>query len=760
MTTKCVDRLIRVGVTLLMSFIGGVAPSIAAEGSTAGSDSANTVRLKQVTVTARRRKEDVQRVPISVTVISPEVAKDNNITTVQDLQQLVPSLTVTTGNVGQRDSANVSIRGQGWGSFGQPATAMYLNEVPIPTDFSGNLAGGPGLFFDLENIQVLKGPQGTLFGRNTMGGAILLQSARPTNEFGGRLQVGVGNYNDREINGNINLPLAGHKLLARIAFSEQKRNGFTHVQSMPGYPNGIDLDNRDTKSVRLSVSFRPTEDVRNDTIVTYQDYTSHGSADFLSAVDPNGTVASVYGYSTVASLLAEQQALGARVHIPVDVNLNGTGGNLFALQNITNVELSDRVTYRNIFGLGQALFNNKADLFGTNLPIFNDVSDEYRLKQTTDEMQILGKGFFGGRFDWTTGAFYSDQGPPDHGEFPTLALQVLMPAGTPPDVENMVLHRRLLLTSKAVYAQGTYDLSSLISGLKLTAGVRDTWDRQVNATLSSAGISGVAASSSAPTWTVALDYQLSPATLLYFTSRRGYRSAGAVAAPNGVIFPYSPEYLVDYEVGVKSDWKVAGVPVRTDADVYYQDYKDIQVEEVIPYPGQPAGLDITANAASARLQGAEVEGLALLTKHLEVGVNFSYLGFKYLSFGPGVNSAGLIAGETANRIPFEYGVSARYILPVPGELGDASLRANWHWQDHSGDFLGTSQIPAYGLLNLSLDWNGVDGAPVDAQVFVSNALNKTYISGGIGFIGVSEVTYGDPRLYGIRVTYRFGSQAR
>jgi iron complex outermembrane receptor protein len=153
----------------------------------------NSLRLEEIIVTARRREENLQKVPISITELSPQQIRDNNITTLLDVQQLVPSLTVTTGNVGQRDSANVSIRGQGWGSFGQPATAMYLNEVPIPTDYSNNLAGGPGLFFDLENVQVLKGPQGTLFGKNTMGGAILLQSARPTNDFGGRISVGYGN---------------------------------------------------------------------------------------------------------------------------------------------------------------------------------------------------------------------------------------------------------------------------------------------------------------------------------------------------------------------------------------------------------------------------------------------------------------------------------------------------------------------------------------------------------------------------------------
>jgi iron complex outermembrane receptor protein len=253
------------------------------------SEDRRTNGLEEIIVTARRREENAQQVPIAITVVSAAALQANNISTVQDVQQLVPSMTVTTGNVGQRDSANVAIRGQGYGSIaGQPAVAMYLNEVPIPADHDGQIAGGPGLFFDMENVQVLKGPQGTLFGRNTMGGAVLLQTARPTNEFGGQLQAGYGNYNDRELNGEINLPIIDDKLLARIAVSGQIRDGFSHVQSMPGYPNGIDLDNRDTRSVRTSLTYRPTDSFQNDAILTYQEYTSHGSADFLTAIDPKG----------------------------------------------------------------------------------------------------------------------------------------------------------------------------------------------------------------------------------------------------------------------------------------------------------------------------------------------------------------------------------------------------------------------------------------------------------------------------------------
>jgi iron complex outermembrane receptor protein len=224
---------------LLVILVCGVQSGFAASDPTENAVSAKSNGLEEIVVTARRREENIQSVPIAITVVTPQAMQDNNVHTLQDIQMLVPSLTVSSGNAGSKDAANVTIRGQGWSSLGggaSTAVAMYLNEVPIVTDWAGLLAGGPGLFFDMENVQVLKGPQGTLFGRNTMGGAVLLQTARPTNEFGGHIQATYGNYNDREFDGAVNLPLVSDVLLARIAVNGQLRDGYTHILSMPGHP--------------------------------------------------------------------------------------------------------------------------------------------------------------------------------------------------------------------------------------------------------------------------------------------------------------------------------------------------------------------------------------------------------------------------------------------------------------------------------------------------------------------------------------------
>ena len=211
--------------TLAAAFAGHSSVAQETPGASSNNEPGN---LAEIIVTARRRAENVQSVPISIDVVSEQTLKENNIQTIGDLQYLVPSMSASTFST--RDSVNLSIRGQGTsGPSGTPGVVAYINEVPIPVDQEGDLAGGPGLLFDLENVQVLKGPQGTLFGQNSVGGALLLQTARPTNDFGGRIQATYGNYNDRELDGAINIPLVDQTLLTRTAFTGQLRDGFTYV---------------------------------------------------------------------------------------------------------------------------------------------------------------------------------------------------------------------------------------------------------------------------------------------------------------------------------------------------------------------------------------------------------------------------------------------------------------------------------------------------------------------------------------------------
>jgi iron complex outermembrane receptor protein len=262
---------------------------------------------------------------------------------------------------------------------------------------------------------------------------------------------------------------------------------------------------------------------------------------------------------------------------------------------------------------------------------------------------------------------------------------------------------------------------------------------------------------------VGFDYQLTKATMVYVASRRGFR-AGGVNGYNstvGVFEPnYGPETVTDGEIGIKSDFKIGSIPFRIDADVYDQDYNNIQVNnQTILGSGIP--VNVEANAAKARITGAEVELTAQLTENFTLEASYDCLDFQYVEFGSGVvGPTTLNQQRFIERPPAKYGVEGRYRLPFGAKVGELALHAGWHWQAQEGDESEPfGMIPAYGVLNFSLDWYKVAGLPVDISLFCSNALDKDYAvyrrTVYTSAVGIAFSKFGDPRMYGARVSYRF-----
>ena len=226
--------------------------------------------------------------------------------------------------------------------------------------------------------------------------------------------MGAGNYNDREVDAAINLPIVDGTLLTRLVFNGQKRDGFTWVQSTPDHPNGIDADNRGYWSVRGSVTFRPTDRFENDTIATYQHFDTNGTAAILIDANPaianllaglEGIIFGNVGFSTLPSLLAQQQALGTRTHIPLNTPIE-SGGTMLAVSNVTTVQMGDDFKLRTILGYDRVVTKRVFDIDGTPLPIIDEprLPSTYLQRQYTAETQLLGKSF-GGRVDWIAGGF-------------------------------------------------------------------------------------------------------------------------------------------------------------------------------------------------------------------------------------------------------------------------------------------------------------------------------------------------------------------
>lgn len=750
---------------------GALASGSGVVGAQTPGESADSFGIQEVVVTARRREEDIQNVPISIKVVSSEELQENNTNSVVGLQNLSPSLNLLVF----AEDPTVSVRGQGGFDPGaSPAVVGYVNEVPLPVT-AGSNAGAffTGGFFDLENIQVLNGPQGTLFGRNTTGGAILIQTRRPGNRFEGHVEAIVGNYDNRELEFAVDVPVVADRVLLRIAGRRQERNGYTRTLATPAHPNGFDLDNRNNWSGRISLTLKAGDSFQNDSIFSYYDSDTHNSSSMLGYIAP-GSFAE-FLYPNLPALLAQQEALGPRTQLPINVD-QFNRMTQWSITNITRFDINENLTLRNILGFYDNETSNVMDGDGTALAVF-DYPNAYPIpttgKQLTEELQLQGKSP-SGSLNWVAGAFLMYQPRPNLDRY---TYEVF--GGTP---YGSISTTQLAAAddSRALYGQFTYDLSGIgAKGLKFTAGYRYTWDERFSMILRSQDVCVADgknplcfAKFSSPTWTFALDYQLAQNVLLYGTVRRGFR-AGGINSEIGAGIPryFRPEHLTDQEIGLKTRWDLAGVAGTTNIAVYHQDHEDIHVSRTILNPDGTVPI-ITESGASASIWGAELEGTVLPFHGLELSAGAAWIDLqKYSDFSPLLTPDDIARIEgfrLYHRPKFKYNLSARYQLPTPSTLGEISVGANWAWQSRQG-IVNPPNVAAdplkmrgsYGLLNVNANWNSIAGTPLDASLYVTNALDKEVGYGNMTVadsIGTSTLHYLEPRMYGVRLRYRFGAE--
>nr|WP_298103512.1 TonB-dependent receptor [uncultured Shinella sp.] len=259
---------------------GSVQTSPDATSTVRPSASEASVGIEDIVVTARRRAENMQTVPISVTAITDTVLREKSISTPYDLVAATPGIAATTGSASRNDVLYF-IRGQGATFGSSPSVVTYFADVPQQTNAA---SGGSNInFYDLESVQVLKGPQGTLFGRSTTGGAVLVTPKKPSGEFDGFVEASVGNHAARELTAAINIPLMGDQLAVRIAGNYSYHDGYSRSST-----TGQELDDRNRSSYRISLLARPTDWLTNTTIFTDQNISENGTATLLDKYEPNG----------------------------------------------------------------------------------------------------------------------------------------------------------------------------------------------------------------------------------------------------------------------------------------------------------------------------------------------------------------------------------------------------------------------------------------------------------------------------------------
>ncbi len=750
--------------------VGHPAVDSTAVASAAGGD------LEEVVVTARRREEKIQTVPISVSVISGQELEARQVTTAQDLQELVPSLNIGSGN--SRDVNRYSLRGQGVTLFGDPGVIAYFAEVPL----AGNGAG-PGLYYDLANIQVLNGPQGTLFGRNTTGGAVLFEPQRPTRKFEGWVQGDFGSDANVDLKGAVNIPVIEDKLLVRVAFDRHTQDGYTK-----NVVNGKDLDNIDYWAERVGITFRPTDTVENY-VLAFSSY-SHNNGTGVKLIDanPQGFAAFLPGFP--AAVLQQSQTLGTR-QTALDGQTLYKSLN-WGIIDILTWDITDALSFKNVAAFQETKSDNLFDLDGTPLPIlqgvdsrtWNNTSGLPDADTFTEEAQISGK-LFDDKLSYQLGGFLEYDKPLG---LPFYAIDVL---GVPGSANIVSYGTRV--QSHAIYTQETYDLSAIsdaLEGFHLTAGFRYTWDYKsgYNDSFHAGSYSdifgpGGACSDGRPTYpncfeyqsspfraatyTVQLDYQITDNVYAYFTARSGFKSGGFnFALPPGYTAPpFGPEKVHDEEIGIKTNLDVDGIKTRFNVDLFDTDYSGAQRQIFFIGPND-ALLTKIVNGGNATIQGLDLQMSVIPVENVELNANYTYqkATYDYFDLGGGISAQGQFMPNAPRH---NLNLSATYHLPVPDSLGNIAVIAAFQYQSvvYQSDVRQPGgATPAYGLLNLRVDWKHVAEQPIDLSFYMNNALDRDYQVlvapyyyqvGARPSLGFTSAAYGPPREYGITVRYAF-----
>jgi len=725
--------------------LAGVASSALVSGvalAQASDQGASQGGIAEIIVTANRREERGQDVPIAITALSPENIRERGITSLQDVQGSVPSLVVAPNGQASRDVMSPSIRGQSAAFQGSPAVVVYMNEVPLPAAYTLSGQGGPGTFVDLQNVQVLSGVQGTLFGRNTTGGAILLTPAKPTDRLEGYVQGGYGNYNMTEFEAVLNVPI-NDKLQVRVVGSARDRDGFTQDVNW-----NKDRDDQHWRMGRIGIQFNPTEAISTYTMAYFGYSKTNGTGTIAKSFNTglfqgiDLFLPAFYNFcnhgtdcSRLTNLIDQQKALGNRktAHGLDDFAKIKTWG----ISNTFEFQLSDELTLRNIASYATLKSYYAGDGDGTIAPIYDTgVTDLSRTAPRdwfdyyTEELQLQGK-LLNDKLNFAVGGFYYKQKPA--GLMNSYAIN-FCDEPTPDTCAISAGGITSRSTSKALYAQATLDfgaLSPALDRLRFTAGYRYTWDSVSGSNFSYNYIPGAGAGGSdlytacswdatiqpvtdpfnqclfsssrkdkAPTWTLGLDYRPIDQLMLYGKVSRGYKAGGFNAY---AVFPttrtFGPEFVTDYELGFKSDFNVAGVPTRLNVNGFYLDYSNIQRAAGDFNRATNGNGAITLSSASAVIKGIEVEAMVKPIPELELGVNYSHLTSHYKSFtfdstsgvydcsATSVTSPKVFNGADMSCRPLQYlspnilSIHGRLSIPTADSVGDISMFISYNFTD-------------------------------------------------------------------------------
>ena len=826
-----------------------------------------------IVVTANKREQDLQKTPIAITAVTGETVELLGISETTDLAAIAPNVSVNGGTT-NATAAVVTIRGIPTSAdealgFDSPI-GIYLDGVYLARSAAASFA-----IADIERIEVLRGPQGTLFGRNTTGGAINYITSRPSDDASLKVRMGYGNYD--QINGRAILnsgDLGGVRMTLGVMFDQ--RDGV--VDNLLEPRDSRDPGSNKTFGARWAFEADLGDKLMLTNVFDYTTIDAVPHAAQLSAVGDgvfrpnvtlNGNTFSQVQPAPVGPYLAGATALEPQCGAPSNsvslsrldsICLQDAGlSNDKVYGNMTRLELDlDTVTIRSttafrwwdntiqsgdLDGVGTiqgALFNTSTLFNGfagtaaegflpvvfpagtpqgiidfvanspvptTTQPLFK-ISNDREQEQFSQELEIVGGS--GTAFEWVLGGFYFEESGSEvnpqtfafvldtnqtvFSQFGPLSpvFQAANPARYRAVAQSSTLGYSIDSQSYAIYGQGTLRPGGPDAPLAITLGLRYSWDeKSVVRTQNGAtpftsaediALNTQSASFSEPTGHITIDYQVNPDLNVYAMASRGYRSGGfnlrqstrsdnpATTNVNEAVglIPFNEEKIDAFEVGAKSQFG----PVRLNAAVFYNVYKDLQSTVPIPIQGGGSFGTQVVNAGKINYLGVELEGTIEVTDALRIDGAFGYVDKSVKDF-PGADVTGTVQNIASIVTPGnspDYTANAGITYSDYIGSGDTRLTARFGWSytsetpffpnPLSAPFQQQTAAEARSLFNAQLRLDGVSlggGPEFSVQFWGKNIFDEEYVSRGIdyGQLGFGQIIFGDPATYGVNVEFTF-----
>lgn len=722
----------------------------------------------EILVSARRRPEREEDIPLIVSQRSPEDLQRRAVRTLSDLARVTPGFVAT----GQTTNATplLVMRGQrrSISDENRLPLVVYQDEVPLPNQ----AALAP--LYDMASIEVLRGPQGTLFGRNTTSGAVLLRSVQPGSGTPSYIEAEAGNYGLSRLEGALEVPPQGPFSL-RLAGQRLRHDGYTRLLS------GAWADNAHSEAFRASLRFAPDSPFRSTMSFDVLDADELGAASILSGVYEGGSARNpenepYYDCGSspcdIDSYYAVQRTLGRRTSqsgmVPRFQRRFRAAGNITEYGN-------DNLLVRNILGWRATRLYYALDGDGTPLAI-NDSTTQSDLEQWTEEFQLQG---LAGSLRYIAGLFYLDSAPT--GPMLQTVSRYVRPDNPPYTIANYQHFR-----SAAIFGQVTVPIAeTLVADL----GLRYTREWISGCSLRSAGRapetrgacvteggSTAQARSRRLTWTLALTKRMGDHSF-YLTSRRAFRSGGYNSPLlGGSLSPYQtfkPETLTDLEMGAKGRWTLGSITGAYTAAAYVGFYDNVQ-RALFPDVGYDGDGDLATdpitlyiNSARARIAGIDGDLVVNVGSRLHVTLSGSWIDARYTNvIAPSALLSLLGSNPLHNRFTYMPRFSGTLSLlrevPLPGCLGQLDLSADYshvslvRFTERSAETFGSQ--PDYGLLGATIAWRRPGDVPLDIELWGRNLTNRFYASGG-GTLNpayaAGSVIVGPPRTIGMRLRYSF-----